>query len=142
MKTKQLTHGAIAGIAGALVFGLMMLMMGMLGMVGKLIGTESLFLAFVYHLFNGAIIGLTFALFFGSRIRGLGGSTLYGLVYGIVWWFLGPLLLMPIMLGMGSQLHVEGMIAAMPSLIGHIIFGIVMGVTFGMLRRSATLHTT
>lgn len=142
MQAKQLTHGVIAGIAGAFVFGLMMLMMGMLPMVGMLIGTESLFLAFLYHLFNGAIIGLTFALFFGSRMQGLGGSTVYGLVYGFIWWFLGPLLIMPIMMGMGSQLHIEGMVAAMPSLVGHIIFGIVMGVTFGMLRRSATLHTT
>jgi len=135
MKVLQLIHGVIAGVAGAFVFGLMMLMMGMLPMVGMLIGTESLVLAFAYHLFNGAVIGLTFALLFTSAIRKGGKSTVFGLVYGVVWWFLGPLLLMPIMMGMGAQMHIAGMVAAMPSLIGHIIFGVVMGVIYGILQR-------
>ena len=135
MKAQQLTSGFIAGLAGAFVFGMMMLMMGMLAMVGKLIGTDSTMLAFAFHMLNGGIIGLIFALLLGSSIKKNGKSVLLGTVYGVVWWFLGPLLLMPIMMGMGPQLHSAGMTAAMPSLIGHVIFGAILGFTYGKLQK-------
>ncbi|MDZ4673664.1 MAG: hypothetical protein SGI84_04355, partial [Gemmatimonadota bacterium] len=56
-----------------------------------------------------------------------------GLGYGALWWVLGPLTLMPMMMGMGSIGSMWNMTAAsaqMPSLVGHLIFGAILGFTF------------
>lgn len=51
------------------------------------------------------------------------------MVYGIIWWVLGALILMPIMLGMGQMVFViEGM--QIESLIGHIIFGVILTAVY------------
>ncbi len=52
------------------------------------------------------------------------------LSYGLVWWFLGPLILMPLFLGMGARLSIEGMSMALPSLWGHLIFGGILGILY------------
>ena len=66
---------------------------------------------------------------------GLRGGVASGLVYGVTWWILGPLTLMPLFMGMGLGVNwnVAAMTAAMPSLVGHLIFGAVLGVTYRWL---------
>ena len=130
MKATPWKAGLYGGLAGALVFGIIMYMMGMLPMVAKVVGSESELVGFVYHMFNGAIIGLLFALVFSKMATTLGSRVVWGTIYGGIWWFLGPLLLMPMMLGMGPMLSIEGMTGALPSLWGHLIFGLVLGLVF------------
>ena len=54
---------------------------------------------------------------------------------GFAWWILGPLTLMPFFMGMGLGVNwnVTAMSAAMPSLVGHLIFGAILGVTYRWL---------
>ncbi|MGH3449311.1 MAG: hypothetical protein ACRDQW_01005, partial [Haloechinothrix sp.] len=47
-------NGAIAGVAGGIVFGMLMAMMGMLPMVGMLIGVDNAIVGFLVHLANSA----------------------------------------------------------------------------------------
>jgi hypothetical protein len=133
---RRLAWGALAGLAGGLVFGLMMTMMGMIGMVGALAGQPgSAAAGWLVHLVISAIIGAGFALF--APALGLGYAKLIagGLIYGLAWWFLGPLLIMPTMMGMGPQLSAAGMSAALPSLWGHLLFGAVTALAWGWLAR-------
>jgi len=60
-------------------------------------------------------------------------------VYGFAWWILGPLTLMPFFMGMGLGVNwnVTAMSAAMPSLVGHLIFGAILGVTYRVLHTRA-----
>ena len=62
-----------------------------------------------------------------------------GLAYGFVWWILGPLTLMPFFMGMGLGVNwnLAAMGQAMPSLVGHLIFGAVLGGTYRWLRAPA-----
>ena len=56
-------------------------------------------------------------------------------MYGVIWWILGPLLIMPIMMGMGPQL---GMALSMPmlmSLVGHVTYGVVAGLAYPVMVR-------
>jgi hypothetical protein len=52
-----------------------------------------------------------------------------GALNGIIWWILGALILMPLMLGMGDMVFVIGGDQWM-SLVGHLIFGVVTALVF------------
>lgn len=135
MNQKSVTAGVIGGLAGGAIFGAMMGMQGMLPMVAKLVGSKSAMVGLVVHMANSAIIGGLFAVTLGSQATQISGGIKMGLAYGVGWWFLGPLLIMPIALGMGPQLSAAGMQAAIPSLIGHIVFGGILGVAYPMLNK-------
>jgi len=121
--------GGIAGLGGGLVFGIMMGMMGMLAMVGMLAGQESAVIGFIIHMLISAFIGVTFGIIATRLPSGWGATVIGSAVYGIVWWVLGALIMMPLMLGMTHMVFVIGGPQWM-SLVGHIIYGVVMGVLF------------
>ena len=100
---QRIVGGVIGGVVGGLVFGAMMAMMGMLPMVASVVGSKSAMVGFIYHMFNSVIIGIAFGLVFGALCRTYGLGALWGLVYGVIWWVLGPMILMPLLLGMGLQ---------------------------------------
>ena len=134
---QQIGYGIFGGLAGGLVFGAMMGMMGMLPMVGKLVGQPSAGIGFVIHLVNSAIIGAGFALVLGRLVRGIGSGVSYGLLYGSAWWLLGPLTLMPLFLGMGLGVNWNLTAAGsmLPSLMGHLSYGAILGITYAWLPR-------
>ncbi|MEJ7623086.1 MAG: hypothetical protein WKF34_03760 [Pyrinomonadaceae bacterium] len=141
----KIVAGIIAGLIGGLVFGMMMQMMAapdgkpMMAMVAGVVRSESLVVGWVYHLFNSAVIGGIFGWLFGNRIGGYGSGLLWGALYGFGWWILGGLILMPMFLGMSpfAPLMMEMMRpVAIGSLMGHILFGLVLGVSFLLLNRN------
>lgn len=128
----RLINGALAGLAGGLVFGAMMAMMGMMAMIAGLAGSDSAAVGFVIHLVISAFIGATFGLLLGNRVDGTTTALGWGALYGFVWWILGPLLIMPAMMGM-PLFMINGM--TMMSLVGHLIYGAVTGYAFLWLLR-------
>jgi uncharacterized membrane protein YagU involved in acid resistance len=124
--------GIAGGLAGGIVFGLMMQLMGMIGMVGMLVGSESLVLAWLVHLAISAVIGGGFGLVLASRVSGVATGLGLGAAYGLVWWVLGPLLLMPAAMGM-PLLNVDA--TAWQSLLGHLVFGLVLGAVVALAQR-------
>lgn len=131
----RLMAGAVAGLVGGVLFGIMMGAMGMLPRVAMLVGSENAVVGFVVHMVISAIIGAGFGLVFGPRALDLRGGALWGAIYGVIWWILGPLLIMPSMMGMGPQF---GMALTMPmlmSLAGHLIYGVATGLSFPVLAR-------
>lgn len=145
MKSKS-TAGAVAGLAAGVVFGIMMQMMKaptpdgmqvpMMMMVAKVVRSDSLVVGWLYHLFNSVVIGGLFGLLLGSKIQNAASGLLWGAVYGMVWWVLGGLILMPLLLGMPAfaPLRMPMMrTVAMGSLMGHVIFGLILGAGTAML---------
>ena len=141
--SSRLLNGAVAGIAGGVVFGVMMQMMQaptpdgssipVMQMVAMVVRSNSIAVGWLYHLFNSALLGALFALLFGTRIHGYSGGFSYGALWGIVWWVLGGLILMPVLLGMPAfaSLRMPPMRPmAMGSLLGHLIYGLILGGVF------------
>jgi uncharacterized membrane protein YagU involved in acid resistance len=126
---KQAGAGAIAGLGGGVVFGMLMGMMGMLPMVGMLVGQDSAVAGFVVHMLISAFIGATYGLVAGRLITGWIPAVVSGMVNGVVWWVLGALVLMPIGLGMSQMVLAIGATQWM-SLMGHLIYGVVTGLLF------------
>ncbi|MBW3660618.1 MAG: hypothetical protein KY397_03175 [Gemmatimonadetes bacterium] len=140
--------GIVAGLVGGVVFGIMMTMMmaptpeggemPMMAMVANVVRSDSLAVGWVYHLFNSAVIGAIFGWVLGSAGMGYGGGLVKGLLYGVFWWILGAQILMPLFLGMPvfASLRMPPMrMVAVGSLMGHILFGLILGATFVALYR-------
>lgn len=124
--------GAGAGLVGGLVFGLMMASQGMLPMVGMLIGQDNATVGFIVHMVISAFIGATFGVIATRFPSGWAASIVGGGIYGVIWWVLGALILMPLMLGMSHMVLQIGDMQ-ISSLIGHVIFGVLMGAAHRLL---------
>ncbi len=131
----KIKQGVFGGIIAGVVFGAMMGMMGMLPMVAMLLKSESAVFGFVLHLVFSAIIGAVFGLVFGHAAMNKGSGILLGLLYGAIWWVLGPLIIMPLWLGMGVQLSSQGIAMALPSLWGHLVYGFILGLIYPMFAK-------
>ncbi|MBT2514935.1 hypothetical protein J7E82_15730 [Arthrobacter sp. ISL-30] len=106
---------------------------GMLPMVASLVGSSSPLVGFGVHLVISVLIGLGLTLPFARLLSGYGRSLLVGLAYGALWWILGPLVIMPAMLGM-PLFVMDGM--ALMSLVGHLAYGVILALTAARLLRS------
>jgi len=131
---KALTAGILAGVGGGLVFGAMMAMQGMLPMVAMLVRSDNPLVGFVVHLLISAVIGAIYGLVAGRLPQTYGVAILAGAVNGVVWWVLGALILMPLMLGMNDMVFQIGPMQWM-SLLGHLVFGVVTGLLYVPLAR-------
>src|SRR5262245_41303349 len=134
----DVNSGITAGLVGGVIFGIMMQMMTaptpeggqmpMMAMVAKVVRSESVIIGWIYHLFNSAVIGAIFGWLLGSRSHNYGLALAWGGGYGVVWWILGGLILMPLLLGMPAfaPLQMEPMRpVALGSLVGHVIYGLI-----------------
>lgn len=143
--------GVLAGLTAGLVFGTMMQMMSaptpeagqmpMMVMVAKVVGSRSLIVGWIYHLFNSAVIGAIFAWLFSRRVVTVGNGLAWGALYGIGWWVLGGQILMPVLLGMppfASIMMPPMRMVAAGSLIGHLIYGLILGGLYPALARAST----
>lgn len=130
--THRAVYGIVGGLAGGVVFGLLMAMMDMIGMVAQLVGSSSAVVGWVVHLGISAFIGASFAVLLGSRAKTIVPASLLGMGYGVVWWVLGALLIMPAQLGMPVF---ELNTTAWQSLMGHLLFGLVLGTVYAVLVR-------
>ena len=127
--SKLAVSGAFAGLAGGLVFGMMMWMMGMLPMVGMLVRQENSAVGFIVHMTISAFLGAVYGLIAGRFALKWTTALVGGILYGIIWWVLGALVMMPLMLGMTQMVFQIGQ-PQLFSLMGHIIFGVVTAFVF------------
>lgn len=122
---RRISAGTIGGIAGGLVFGVLMAMMGMLPMIAMMVGSDSAGVGFGVHLLISVLIGLGLTAPFAGLLKSYGRGAVIGLAYGALWWVLGPLLIMPTMLGM-PVFMIDA--AAVWSLMGHLLYGIILAL--------------
>lgn len=127
-------NSVLAGLVGGVAMGLIMALLGSTPMVAELVAPNSALWGWVSFLVVSAVLGVLFTMVFGSRLsRGnmnpLGG----GLLYGFIWYLLGPLTLWPGLMGMGLQWSGAGISGSVNSLVGHLIFGAVLGWVYQRL---------
>lgn len=153
MMSSKFGASIAGGLIGGVVFGVMMqLMMAptpdggempVMAMVGQIVGSPTVGAGWLYHLFNSAVIGAIFGWLLGSRVHNYSSGLGWGAAYGFVWWILGGLVLMPILLGMPvfAPLMMPPMrMVAMGSLVGHLAYGLILGGTFACLYHGAHQH--
>jgi uncharacterized membrane protein YagU involved in acid resistance len=133
--------GAIGGFVGGLAFGASMAVFGMLPTVASIVHTDSVLAGFVVHMVFAVAIGAGFGVFaVRQRIR-VGETMFWGLIYGAFWWFLGPQTLLPLFRGLPVAWTLAGARALLPSLVGHLVYGLVVAVVFVLIRRDRASAT-
>lgn len=135
MDPKRLLAGAVGGLAGGVLFGMLMQMMGMLPMVGSLVGQDTVAVGWLVHLAISVALGLGFALTLGALSSSWGRAVGFGAVYGAIWWVLGALLIMPA--AMDMPIFAVGA-TQLQSLMGHLIYGLALGIAFQAVLRQTT----
>jgi hypothetical protein len=151
----QIGAGILGGLVAGIVFGIMMQLMSapspdggqmpMMGMVAKVVRSDNLVLGWFYHLFNSAIIGAFFAWIAGNSVRSYGAGLVWGALYGTAWWIVGAQVLMPVLLGQTpfAPLNMPPMRAvAIGSLMGHVLYGLILGASYVGLRGSTAEELT
>ncbi len=126
--------GIVAGLGGGVVFGMLMAMMGMLPMVAGLVKSENAMVGLGVHMVISAFIGAVYSLIASRFATGGLSAILVGAVYGMIWWVLGALIVMPLLLGMTQVIFVIGQPQWM-SLMGHVIYGVITALLFVPLSR-------
>ena len=64
----------------------------------------------------------------------------WGAAYGTIWWFVGALTLFPILLGRPFVWTTAAAHAQLPSLVGHIAYGVALAIAFRALERRARVE--
>src|SRR5262249_46861593 len=78
-------------------------------------------------------------LLFRHEAPGLALALVWGMLYGLVWWFVGALTLFPILLGGTPVWTVAAAADALPSLIGHLVYGAATAAAFVALERDQNI---
>jgi uncharacterized membrane protein YagU involved in acid resistance len=132
---RAVVGGTLAGIAGGWVFGKWMDQVIFYPLVAGLVGSGSVMIGKSLHFLFAVTIAVSFALLFQREARGYGSSMACGTAYGIFWWFLGPLTLLPLLSRRPldwSGLHARHLFG---SLIGHVVYGVIVGLFYAAVDR-------
>ena len=133
----NINKAIIAGVAATAVMSLVAMfvapMMGMPKMdFGTMLGTNNPMMAMPYaagwmiHFVLGIIMAIVYAKFLFGKLPGNG--ILQGIIYGLILFVLAQVLVVPMM---GNGVFSGGnMQMIMGSLIGHIVFGAVLGAVY------------
>jgi uncharacterized membrane protein YagU involved in acid resistance len=132
---RAIVGGTLAGIAGGWAFGKWMEQVNFFPLIAGLVGSNSTMVGESLHFLFAVIIGISFAFLFQREARGYGSSMACGTAYGIFWWFLGPLTILPLWsrspLGWSTN-HARALFG---SLIGHIVYGVIVGLLYAAVDR-------
>ncbi len=135
---RSLEWGALAGLVGGLVSSPVMLATGILPKIAGLGSGFSSFGGLLIHLSISALIGMSYGLLFRNEASGLGLGIAWGWLFGLIWWYLGPMTFLPLMLTGVCDWSTNAASALLPSLMGHLIYGAATALTFLLLERRYT----
>jgi len=130
---RALSFGALAGLVGGLVFTVVMVQIGFLPVVASLVGSRSVVTGLAVHLLIACVIGASYSVLFRQKSYDFSAALGWGVSYGVLWWLLGPLTLLPILLGVAPRWNAEVAAGLMASLIGHVLYGAGLGIVTFLL---------
>jgi hypothetical protein len=133
---RAIVVGGVAGTLSGLVFSRWMYEGGFYPLLGgfQQLGSHAEMVAL--HFLVALVIGAAFGLLFQTDVRGLGSSMGWGLGFGMFWWFFGPLTVFPLRSGNGLDWSADQGAALFGSLVGHIIYGLILGVIYAAIDRA------
>src|ERR1700746_1861439 len=132
---RSIEWGGLAGLVGGLVS---IPVMAATGILPKIAGLDTSFggvRGLVIHLLVSVGIGMTYGLLFRNEAPSIGLGVPWGFLFGLIWWYVGPLTLLPLILTGVYDWRASAAVALLPSLIGHLIYGGAPAIIFLLLER-------
>jgi len=133
--SRAIVVGGFSGVIAALIFETWMSAGNFFPLVGGLMQGGSRVVGVSLHFLLAILIGVIFGLLFQRDLYGYGSSMGWGVGFGIFWWFLGPLTLIPLAQGMKLDWSVESASDAFGTLVGHIWYGLIVGIVYATVDR-------
>ena len=130
---QALIVGGLGGLLGGVVFLWGIKNADFFPLVANLLGSDLGVLGHLLHYIISAVIGISFGFLFYKHLHSVGASSILGLNYGILWWFAGPLTLMPLFLGNSPTWSLEEARSVFSSLIAHMLYGSLLGLVYAWL---------
>ncbi len=130
VRGRDVLIGALAGLVGGLAFGWALQINGMMPDSLGLIGLMALGGGTVVHYLISALVGAGFGAIFGHPGESYAATISSGILYGLLWWVVGPLTLAPLLMSRGPTWTLGEAGAAFFNVVGHALFGGVLGLSF------------
>lgn len=131
---RRVRNGALAGLAGGAVFAAAMLQLGdALPAIAGIVRSDRTAIGLVVHAIVAALIGMAFGVLTRGERYGAGELVFWGMGYGALWWLLGGLTALPLLRGVAIDWSLAAAQAALPSLLGHILYGAAAGAVLAAL---------
>jgi hypothetical protein len=135
---RSLEWGGLAGFAGGIVSSPFMFAAHVLTSVAGVDTHLSAVSGLVVHLLVSTLIGMSYGILFRDEASNLAMAGAWGWVFGLIWWYAGPLTLLPLILTGEIDWRVTVASALLPSLLGHIIYGACTGFLFYVFEQTYT----
>ena len=132
---RSIEWGALAGLVGGLVS---IPVMNATGILPQIAGLDTSFGGIrgpLIHLVVSVGIGMTYGLLFRDEATSISLGVPWGFLFGVIWWYVGPLTLLPLILTGVCDWRASAAAALFPSLLGHLIYGGATALTFLLLER-------
>lgn len=127
--------GLLASMPGIVIFGAILWYTGEMRWIAGIVGLNSMVVGTIIHVIVGAIIGMSYGRLFRYESPNLGAGIMWGIIYGQIWWFAGPLTLLPMLTGDPLTWTISSVLDALPWLVGHYLYGGLTGAGFYLLER-------
>jgi hypothetical protein len=132
---RSVEWGGFAGLVGGIVSSPVLLVTGVLP---KIAGLETSFAGapgLLIHLVISALIGASYGLLFRNEASSFGLGVAWGWLFGLIWWYLGPLTLLPMLLTGQIDWRPDAASRLLPLLPGHLIYGATTAFVFLLLEQ-------
>jgi hypothetical protein len=136
---RGIAAGASAGLISGCVFAMLMLVIPVGGRVGAMIAlaasvadASSSLVGWLVYAAYGCVAGALFGALLDGQTANPRVAALWGALYGVGWWIIAELFLVPLLVGSWSwsfwtpEASAVGEVAV-PLLAGHVVYGVVLG---------------
>jgi Family of unknown function (DUF6789)/Protein of unknown function (DUF2938) len=128
----------VAGLVGTLAMTVIMLMAPAMGMPPMPIGNMlagfmhiPVALGWIMHFMIGTALAIGYVYLFATRLPGK--PVVRGLIYSLIPWLMAQVIVNPMMgAGVFASATPAPMLFVMGSLIGHLVYGAVLGAVYGL----------
>jgi hypothetical protein len=129
-RRRDALFGAFAGMVGGFVLALALQAKGMMSDTVGLLGLTSIESGLALHLLVASLAGAGYGAVFQYQHGAYAPAISNGVIYGLIWWILGPLTLSPILMGQAPSWNLDAAGASFLNLTGHILYGAMTGFLF------------
>ena len=130
---RDVVAGALAGLVAGTISGWAILAQGLTATAASFIGVAPSGGGFAVHLAVSAFIGGSFGAVFRYSPYGSAASLTGGILYGLLWWIIGSLTLIPLVQGRPPAWSIDAAGDALPNLVAQLLYGAITGGLFSVL---------
>ena len=127
---RALGRGSAAGIAGGLLYTVMLARLGSFEGIAQLMRADNAAVGVLVHAVVSVIWGAVYGLLFRRQTYGIGSAVGWGVAFGFFIWVVGPNTLFAVLTGQTPDWSADSTAPRTASLVGHLVYGAVLGVGF------------